>query len=78
MKGMVSTMERRDIESGRRRLLDRAIKLRCQIEQIFLDCAYWNDNVRKDEEGRIDCDPDGQLRRIADGLDTMLAHEAQG
>lgn len=77
MKGIATTLQQRDIASGRDRLIHRSIKLRAEIEQIFTDCASWNDNARKPHEEPIDPDPDGQLRRIADALDRTLASESQ-
>ncbi len=59
----------------RARLVARALVERADIEQIFTDIAYWNDNVRKPREAPIDPDPGGILRRLADGLDRMLADE---
>lgn len=55
-----------------------ARELRASIEQIFIDCASWNEHstARKGGAESIDPDPDGRLRRIADGLDVMLAKEA--
>lgn len=63
----------------RQLIIDRARRLRHDIEQIFTDCASWNDNSvsRRNGAASIDPDPDGQLRRMADGLDRMLAAEAK-
>jgi hypothetical protein len=63
--------------SSRQDIVSRAMKLRVEIEQIFTDCASWNANARKPDEPLIDCDPDGELRRVADQLDRLLAAEAQ-
>ena len=49
--------------------------LRAEIEQIFIDCAYWNEHVRKPHEKPVDPDPDGRLRREADKLDEWLRDE---
>lgn len=76
MNGLASVRQQRDIDTGRQRLTERAMKLRADIEQIFIDCASWNDNARKPGEALIDPDPDGKLRRMADGLDRMLSAEA--
>lgn len=67
----------RDIE--RDRIIRRAKRLRADIEQIFTDCASWNDysTARKNGAEAINCDPGGELRRLADGLDRMLAEEAK-
>lgn len=51
--------------------------MRHQIEQMFIDCASWNENsiARKNGSDRVDPDPDGSMRRLADGLDRMLAED---
>jgi hypothetical protein len=59
----------------RARIVGNARNTRAEIEQLFTDCAYWNEHVRKPDEAPIDCDPDGTLRRLADGLDRMLADD---
>lgn len=69
--------EMKRIDPERQRIVARAMTLRADIEQIFIDCASWNDNARKPDEETIDCDPDGKLRRIADGLDLFLVTEAR-
>jgi hypothetical protein len=50
-----------------------------EIEQIFIDCASWNDNSKARKAGAeaINPDPDGQMRRVADGLDKFIAAEEQ-
>ena len=62
-------------DEKRARLIRRARALRAEIEQVFTDCASWNDNHRKPGEPPIDADPDGSLRRMADALDRLLAME---
>jgi hypothetical protein len=64
------------VTRSRARIIDRALGLRGEIEQVFTDCAAWNDNVRQGDEEPIDPDPDGRLRRMADSLDRMLEDEA--
>ena len=64
------------VKLRRQRMIERAQVLRGEIEQIFTDCAAWNDNVRQGGESLMDPDPDGSLRRMADGLDRMLEDEA--
>lgn len=61
----------------RQRIIARAVVQRAEIEQIFTDIASWNDNSTARQQGAeaIDPDPDGSLRRLADGLDRMLAAE---
>lgn len=78
MRRVMSVQDRIDDENGRSRILQRAMKQRVEIEQIFTDIASWNDNstARKNGAEPIDPDPDGALRRMADGLDRMLSSEA--
>jgi hypothetical protein len=61
------------MDARRRDILDRARLQRAEIEQYFIDGAYWNDCVRTPDEEPIDLDPTGNLRRMADALDEMLA-----
>ena len=61
----------------RAEIIARAVKLRTEIEQTFADAAHWN-RVHVPWKGKpIDPDPGGELRRCADGIDRMLAHEAE-
>ncbi len=76
LKRTPSVMDVRDRSDGRLVLIQRAMRLRVEIEQVFTDCASWNDSGRQPHEPAIDCDPDGKLRRMADGLDRMLEKEA--
>lgn len=71
-------MNRQESERQRLLLVARARKLRADIEQIFTDAASWNDNSRARKNGAapINPDPDGSLRRMAEGLDKTLAAEA--
>lgn len=48
----------------RSEIIKRMIKLNNEIDQIFIDAKYWNDNVRKPGIEAIDPDPDGQLKRL--------------
>ncbi len=66
-----------DAAESRALMVANARGLRAEIQQIFTDIASWNDNSRARKEGAaaIDPDPDGQLRRMADGLDKFLAAE---
>jgi hypothetical protein len=54
-------------------LLGNARRIRADIEQIFTDAAEWN-RIHPNE-GPIDCDPDGDLRRLANELDELLLSE---
>ena len=56
-------------------IISRARKLRAEIAQTFADAAHWNSINVPHKGPAIDPDPDGELRRIADGLDKMLAGE---
>lgn len=58
-------------------IVARASKLRQEIAQQFADAEHWN-RVNVPWKGEpIDPDPDGRLRRIANGIDRMLAGEAR-
>lgn len=68
----------RDAESQRQVIVQRARALRAEIAQHFTDVEHWNNNqARKDAAAVIDPDPDGILRRMADGLDRMLDAESK-
>ena len=58
-------------------IISRARKLRAEIAQTFADAAHWNSINAPHKGPAIDPDPDGELRRIADGLDKMLAAETK-
>lgn len=60
----------------RAQIVERGRKLRAEIAQAFADAEHWNRVHAHSGVPPIDPDPDGQLRRIADGLDRMLAAEA--
>jgi hypothetical protein len=58
---------------SRAAIVEKARKLRAEIAQTFADAEHWN-RVNVPWKGpAIDPDPDGQLKRIADGIDRMLA-----
>lgn len=61
----------------RRRLIDRYIAWRVEVELDFSTFAYWNEHVRKPHEAPIDYDPDGKLRQMCDRIDAFLKSEAQ-
>lgn len=64
-------------DDSRAAIVARARKLRGEIAQTFADAEHWN-RVNVPWKGpAIDPDPDGQLKRIADGIDRMLATEAR-
>ncbi|MGE3889441.1 MAG: hypothetical protein AB7H81_23670 [Vicinamibacterales bacterium] len=58
----------------REAIVANASRLRREIDETFNDAAHWNRT--HPGEAPIDPDPDGQLRRIAEGLDRFLAREA--
>jgi hypothetical protein len=47
--------------------------LRVEIEEIFTRAARWNSRERPRGDAVIDPDPGGQLHRLAEQLDRMLA-----
>lgn len=53
-------------------IIKRAEVLRAEISQIFLDADHWNEARTVFE--KIDPDPDGTLKNLANKLDTMLDH----
>ena len=53
-------------------LIERCRKMRAEIHQIFIDTNHWNATHPNEQ---IDADPDGELSRLADGLDRTLAKE---
>jgi hypothetical protein len=60
---------------SREAIIRRARDMREKIEQIFADAEHWN-RVNVPWKGLpINPDLDGQLRRIADSIDKMLANE---
>jgi len=59
-------------EAERRELIERAVSIRAEIEQIFAGAAHWNEHVRTPFEKPIDPDPDGQLARLTVRLDRMI------
>jgi hypothetical protein len=65
-------------DDSRASIIARARKLRAEIEQAYADAAHWNSINCPHKGPPIDPDPDGKLRRIAEGIDKMLAREARG
>lgn len=60
----------------RSEIVAEAKRIREEIADIFAVAEHWNTCVRKPDEDVIDPDPEGQLARMAKGLDAMLAREA--
>lgn len=63
------------MDGRRAELIDRARRIRSDIEQVFIDVEYWN-RIHP-EHDPIDPDPDGQLGRWAKAIDEMLAREGE-
>ena len=63
------------MSNERAEIIGRARKLRAEIAQTFADAEHWNSRHVPWKGKPIDPDPDGQLKRIADGLDRMLEVE---
>ena len=61
-------MRSKSVQVERQQFVNRAKTILAEIEQIFIDVEYWNDNIRKPHEEPIDPDPDGMLGRLKDGL----------
>lgn len=61
----------------REQLISRAKKQREEIQQYFDDVHLWN-RTRGKIAGAIKPDPEGEMRRIAKGLDAMLVNEVPG
>lgn len=65
-------------EAARRaEIVEHCRAARQQIAQIFIDMEHWNEHVRRPEDERIDPDPDGDLRAIADFYDRILKNDTQ-
>lgn len=58
-------------------LVERFRAARQEIAQIFIDCEYWNTQVRQPHEPPIDPDPDGDLRLLAARYDRILKNDTQ-
>jgi len=56
----------------RDRFIDRAQRIRMEIEQIFRDVDHWN-RIRAPHEGPIDPDPDGSLARALEQANDVEA-----
>ena len=58
-------------------IIQKAIRIREEIEQIFTDTISWNNNARKEGEPPIDPDPDGKLAKMASALDKFIQANTQ-
>ena len=63
------------LRSSRQVLIARAEMLRREIAQNAIDVVSWNH--QHPSEAPIDPDPDGQLAKIAAGLDDLLTREGR-
>jgi hypothetical protein len=61
------------VQPTRSAIVGRAVYIKSEIEQIFRDCSIWN--ATHLNEPPINCDPDGKLQAIIDGIIKMLAAE---
>jgi hypothetical protein len=57
--------------------IERAIHLRSEIKQIFLDADHWNRSVRNPNEELINPDPQGDLKDILVALERFIGPETQ-
>jgi hypothetical protein len=60
-------------EKPRQAIIKKARNIRKEIAQIFLDAEHWNGTHPNEEP--INPDPDGQLKRMTQGLDATLEGE---
>lgn len=65
------------ITKTREDIVIEAGRMREEIAQIVRDADHWNNHVRKPDENPIDPDLDGQMGRLAQSLDVMLARETK-
>ena len=61
----------------RTRRIERAVKMRHDIDVELNTIAYWNEHVRKPDEAVIDPDPDGSYSRMAAYLDSLIKVNVQ-
>jgi hypothetical protein len=59
----------------REQIVRQARKSLAEINQLFTDCAHWNENVRKAHEDRIDPDPGGAIAKHKAELEVLIANE---
>lgn len=59
----------------RQKIINDVRKQLAEVNQLFTDTEYWNENVRKPHEKRIDPDPDGEMAKIKAGYERCLANE---
>lgn len=50
-------------------------RLRRNVQIDLNTAAYWNEHVRKADEEPIDPDPGGDMRRLLECIDTVLAND---
>ena len=49
-----------------------AIRVRNEIMQLLNDQDHWNELVRKPDERKINCDPDGVLDKLAESMGKII------
>ena len=62
---------------SRSEIIKKAKRLRKDITDNFITAFHWNTACRKPEEPEIEADPDGEMQKIAEGIDKMLASEGE-
>jgi hypothetical protein len=60
----------------RKEIIDEAVRIRTEINQISVDADHWNHSVRKPHEDKINPDPNGEMAELAVAIDKMLDNEA--
>lgn len=68
------------MNAERQRLINQAARILGEINQYFIDVAYWNNNTRVrlyPDAAPIDPDPTGEMAQWKRGLEAELQHEAK-
>ena len=67
------------MDAERQRLINEASRILGNINQLFTDAAYWNDNTRVrlyPDQQPIHPDPTGEMAKWKSSLEAMLKREA--
>jgi hypothetical protein len=67
------------MDAERQRLINEAARILGNINQIYVDAAYWNEHTRArlcPDAKPIDPDPSGEMAAWKRNLEAMLRHEA--
>ncbi len=59
----------------RHEIINEALRIRAEMQQIFNDCEHWNAHVRQPSVVPINPDPDGQMGRFIRSIDAGLQKE---